>query len=84
MNYQKLKNSRLSNKLLEYRYFQNKSLNESTNFTMSADKEIIKMVDGKPEPLNDKEKEKIKYFKTTDDVKILNAIEILNKKFGVS
>jgi len=83
MNYRKLQNSRLANKVLEYRYLKNKSLNEGTNFTMN-DKEIIKIVDGKPEDLTDEEKKEIKYIKTTDDKKILDAVKILNAKFGVS
>lgn len=83
MNYRKLQNSRLANRILEYRYLKNKSLNEGTNFTMN-DKEIIKIVDGKPEDLTDEEKKEIKYIKTTDDKKILDAVKILNDKFGVS
>ena len=83
MNYRKLQNSRLSNRILEYRYLKNKSLNEGTNFTMN-DKEIIKIVDGKPEDLTDEEKKEIQYIKTTNDKKILDAVKILNAKFGVS
>ena len=83
MNYRKLQNSRLSNRILEYRYLKNKSLNEGTNFTMN-DKEIIKIVDGKPEDLTDEEKKEIQYIKTTNDKKILDAVKILNAKFGIS
>ena len=83
MNYRKLQNSRLSNRILEYRYLKNKSLNEGTNFTMN-DKEIIKIVDGKPEDLTDEEKKEIQYIKTTDDKRILDAVKILNSKFGIS
>ncbi len=83
MNYRKLQNSRLSNRILEYRYLKNKSLNEGTNFTMN-DKEIIKIVDGKPEDLTDEEKKEIQYIKTTDDNRILDAVKILNAKFGIS
>jgi hypothetical protein len=83
MNYRKLQNSRLSNRILEYRYLKNKSLNEGTNFTMN-DKEIIKIVDGKPEDLTDEEKKEIQYIKTTDDKRILDAVKILNAKFGIS
>ena len=50
----------------------------------SIDKEIIKIVDGKPEDLTDEEKKEIQYIKTTNDKKILDAVKILNAKFGVS
>ena len=83
MNYRKLQNSRLSNRILEYRYLKNKSLNEGTNFTMN-DKEIIKIVNGKPEDLTDEEKKEIQYIKTTNDKRILDAVKILNAKFGIS
>jgi ribonuclease D len=82
MNYRKKENSRLTNQLLEERYFQNKFLNESTNFTM-LDKQIIKTVNGKPEDLTDEEEAEISRIKTTDEDKnILTAIEKLNLKFG--
>jgi ribonuclease D len=82
MNYRKKENSRLTNQLLEERYFQNKFLNESTNFTM-LNKKIIKTVDGKPEDLTDEEEVEISRIKTTDEDKnILAAIEKLNLKFG--
>jgi hypothetical protein len=82
MNYRKKENSRLTNQLLEERYFQNKFLNESTNFTM-LNKKIIKTVDGKPEDLTDEEEAEISRIKTTDEDKnILAAIEKLNLKFG--
>jgi hypothetical protein len=48
------------------------------------DKEIIKIVDGKPEDLTDEEKKEIQYIKTTDDKRILDAVKILNAKFGIS
>lgn len=82
MNYRKKENSRLTNQLLEERYFQNKFLNESTNFTM-LDKQIIKTVNGKPVDLTPEEEELTKDLdKTTEDPKILAAIEKLNLKFG--
>lgn len=82
MNYRKKENSRLTNQLLEERYFQNKFLNESTNFTM-LNKKIIKTVNGKPEDLTDEEEVEISRIKTTDEDKnILAAIEKLNLKFG--
>jgi hypothetical protein len=82
MNYRKKENSRLTNQLLEERYFQNKFLNESTNFTM-LDKQIIKTVNGKPEDLTDEEEAELSRIKTTDEDKnILTAIEKLNLKFG--
>jgi hypothetical protein len=83
MNYRKLQNAKTSNQILEYRYFNEKHLNEDVKFTMDADKEIKKLVDGKPEDLSQEEKDKIKLGTTTDDVKILAAIEKLNQKFGV-
>jgi hypothetical protein len=83
MNYRKKENSRLTNQLLEERYFQNKFLNENTNFTMGAGKKIIKTVNGKPEDLTDEEEVEISRIKTTDEDKnILAAIEKLNLKFG--
>ncbi len=81
MNYRKLQNSKLSNKILEYRYFKNKSINESTNFTMN-DQEIIKMVDGKPEDLTDEEKKEVESLDKTTDDKIVKALEKLNSRFG--
>lgn len=82
MNYRKKENSRLTNQLLEERYFQNKFLNESTNFTM-LNKKIIKTVGGKPEDLTPEEEAEISRIKTTDEDKnILAAIEKLNLKFG--
>jgi len=83
MNYRKKENSRLTNQLLEERYFQTKFLNEDTKFSMGADKKIIKTVDGKPEQLTPEEEELTKDLdKTTEDPKILAAIEKLNLKFG--
>lgn len=82
MNYRKLQNSRLSNQVLEYRYFKNKFLNEATNFTLNADKKIIKMVDGKPEELTPKEKEETEKYNTTSDEDAIKAIEKLNQLFG--
>jgi hypothetical protein len=83
MNYRKKENSRLTNQLLEYRYFQNKFLNEGTNFTMNFDKEIIKMVGEKPEELSPEEQKEVdKLNKTTDDKKILAAVDKLNSFFG--
>lgn len=83
MNYRKKENSRLTNQLLEERYFQTKFLNEDTKFSMGAGKKIIKTVDGKPEELTPEEQEKTKELnKTSDDPKILAAIEKLNQKFG--
>ncbi len=81
MNYRKLQNSKLSNKILEYRYFKNKSINESTSFTMN-DQEIIKMVDGKPEDLTDEEKKEVESLDKTTDDKIVKALEKLNSRFG--
>jgi hypothetical protein len=82
MNYRKLQNSRLTNQLLEERYFNTKFLNEDVKFTMGPDKKIIKMVDGKPEDLTDEEQKKILLYKTTDEDKnILKAIEKLNSFF---
>jgi putative alpha-1,2-mannosidase len=50
---------------------------------MGADKKIIKTVDGKPEQLTPEEEELTKDLdKTTEDPKILAAIEKLNLKFG--
>jgi hypothetical protein len=50
---------------------------------MGAGKKIIKTVDGKPEELTPEEQEKTKELnKTSDDPKILAAIEKLNQKFG--
>lgn len=82
MNYRKLQNTKTSNQILEYRYFSKKHLNEDVKFTMDADKEIIKMVDGKPEQLSQEEMDNVKLDKTTDDVKILAAVEKLNRLFG--
>ncbi len=82
MNYRKLQNSRLTNQLSEYRYFKNKSLTESTNFTKNFKNEIIKMVDGKPEDLTDEEKKEVGSLDKTNDNKIIAAIEKLNLKFG--
>ena len=82
MNYRKLQNSRLTNQLSEYRYFKNKSLTESTNFTKNFKNEIIKMVDGKPEDLTDEEKKEVGSLDKTSDNKIIAAIEKLNLKFG--
>jgi len=81
MNYRKLQNSRLTNQLSEYRYFKNKSLTESTNFTKNFKNEIIKMVDGKPEDLTDEEKKEVGSLDKTNDNKIIAAIEKLNLKF---
>ena len=82
MNYRKLQNSRLTNQLLEERYFNTKFLNEDVKFTMGPDKKIIKMVDCKPEDLTDEEQKKILLYKTTDEDKnILKAIEKLNSFF---
>lgn len=83
MNYRKSQNTKTSNQILEYRYFNKKHLNEDIKFTMDANKEIKKMVDGKPEDISQEEKDEIKLGTTTDDVKILAAIEKLNQKFGV-
>jgi hypothetical protein len=83
MNYRKKENSKLTNQLLEYRYFKEKYINEDVKFTMDADKEIIKMIDGKPEELSPEEQKKVdKLNKTTDDVKILDAVNKLNTFFG--
>jgi len=83
MNYRKKENSRLTNQLLEYRYFKEKFINEDVKFTMDADKEIIKMIDGKPEELSSEEKKEVDTLnKTTDDVKILAAVDKLNTFFG--
>jgi DNA-directed RNA polymerase specialized sigma subunit len=82
MNYRKRQITTQANQLLEERYFKNKFLNESTNFTM-LDKKIIKTVDGKPVDLTPEEQEETKELdKTSDDPKILAAIEKLNQKFG--
>lgn len=83
MNYRKKENSKLTNQLLEERYYQNKFLNEDTKFSMGPSKDIIKTVDGKPEDLTDEEQELTKDLdKTTEDPKILKAVELLNQKFG--
>jgi|APGre2960657404_1045060.scaffolds.fasta_scaffold20456_3 uncharacterized protein YnzC (UPF0291/DUF896 family) len=83
MNYRKKENSRLTNQLLEYRYFKEKYINEDVKFTMDADKEIIKIIDGKPEELSPEEQKEVeKLNKTTDDVKILAAVDKLNTFFG--
>ncbi len=82
MNYRKRQITTQANQLLEERYFKNKFLNESTNFTM-LDKKIIKTVDGKPVDLTPEEDIEISRIKTTDeDEGILKAIEKLNLKFG--
>jgi hypothetical protein len=83
MNYRKKENSRLTNQLLEYRYFKEKYINEDVKFTMDADKEIIKIIDGKPEELSPEEQKEVdRLNKTTDDVKILDAVNKLNSFFG--
>lgn len=84
MNYRKLQNSKLSNIILEQRYFEKKSLKEDVKFTMGADKKIIKVVDGLPsKEITPEESEEISLVKTTDDDKnILAAVEKLNRKFG--
>jgi hypothetical protein len=82
MNHRKKQNTNQVNQLLEQRYFQNKFLNEDVKFTMGPNKDIIKMVDGKPEELSDEEKKETQFIKTTDDNEILKVIEKLNQKFG--
>lgn len=84
MNYRKLQNSKLSNIILEQRYFEKKALKEDVKFTMGADKKIIKVVDGLPsKEISPEESEEISLIKTTDDDEnILAAVEKLNRKFG--
>jgi hypothetical protein len=83
MNYRKRQITTKVNQLLEERYFENKFLNEDTKFSMGAGKKIIKTVDGKPVDLTPEEQEETKELdKTSDDPKILAAIEKLNQKFG--
>jgi len=82
MNYRKKQNTNQVNQLLEQRYFNKKFLNEDVKFTMGPNKDIIKMVDGKPEELSDEEKKETQFIKTTDDNEILKVIEKLNQKFG--
>jgi hypothetical protein len=83
MNYRKKENSRLTNQLLEQRYFENKFLNESTNFTKGTDNQILKIVNGKPEELSPEEQKEVdKLNKTTDDDKIFTAVSRLNTFFG--
>jgi hypothetical protein len=82
MNYRKKQNTNQVNQLLEQRYFQNKFLNEDVKFTMGPNKEIIKMVGGKPEVLSDEEKKETQSLKTTEDAEVLKMVEKLNQKFG--
>jgi hypothetical protein len=85
MNYRKKQITDQLNQLLEYRYFNKKYLNEDVKFTMQPDgelKKILKMVDGKPEPLSDEEKNEIKDTKFKKEESVLKAIEKLNQKFG--
>lgn len=82
MGYRKHLNTRQVNQLLEHHYFQKKAINEDVKFTMGANKEIQKLVFGKPEDLTDDEKLEIKNLDKTTDEKVLTAIEKLNQKFG--
>jgi hypothetical protein len=83
MNYRKSQTTKMSNRILEYRHFNNKSLSEDVKFTMGAEKEIIKMIGGKTEDLSQEEINEVKLNKTTDDPKMLKMIEKLNQKFGL-
>ena len=83
MNYRKSQITKMSNRILEYRHFNNKSLNEDVKFAIEGEKEILKMVDGKTEDLSQEKINEVKLNKTTDDPKILKMIEKLNQKFGV-
>jgi len=85
MNYQKLKNSRQVNQLFEYRYFNQKFLNEDVRYSMQPDgdiKKIIKLVDGVPEQLTDEEITLTKGTEFKKEESVLKAIEKLNQKFG--
>lgn len=82
MTYRKHLITKEVNQLLEYHYFQKKAINEDVKFTMDANKNIQKMVFGKPEKLSDDEQKEIQSLDKTSDSKILSAIEKLNQKFG--
>lgn len=85
MNYRKLQNTRLTNQLLEERYFNNKFLNEDVKFTLGVDNKIIKTDtnnQGKPTELSQEENDFIskQNANTPDDYKKL--IDKLNTTFG--
>ena len=85
MNYRKLQNTRLTNQLLEERYFTKKSINEDVKFTLGVDNKIIKTDtnnQGKPTELSQEENDFIskQNANTPDDYKKL--IDKLNTTFG--
>ena len=85
MNYRKLQNTRLTNQLLEERYFNTKFLNEDVKFTLGPENKIIKTDtdnEGKPTELSQEENNFIssQNVNTPSDYKKL--IDSLNSKFS--
>jgi hypothetical protein len=82
MNYRKLQNTRLTNQLLEERYFNNKCLNEDVKFTLGVDNKIVKTENGVPTDLSQEENNFISTQKPSDDSDYKILIDNLNTKFN--
>jgi hypothetical protein len=83
MNYRKLQNSKLTNQLLEQRYFTNKFLNEDVKFTLGPENKIVKTENGVPKDLSQEENNFISTQKPTDDNGYKKLIDNLNTKFNI-
>ena len=83
MNYRKLQNTRLTNQLLEERYFNTKFLNEDVKFTLGVDNKIIKTDDqGKPTELSQEENNYISSQNANTPDSYKKLIDSLNSKFS--
>jgi len=84
MNYRKLQNTRLTNQLLEERYFNTKCLNEDVKFTLGVDNKIVKTENGVPTDLSQEENNFISTQKPSDDsdYKACNPNYFSNYKFN--
>jgi hypothetical protein len=85
MNYRKLQNTRLTNQLLEERYFNTKFLNEDVKFTLGVDNKIIKTDSdnqGKPTDLSQEENNYISSQNANTPEEYKKLIDSLNSKFS--
>lgn len=85
MNYRKLQNTRLTNRLLEERYFNTKFINEDVKFTLGVDNKIIKTDSdnqGKPTDLSQEENNYISSQNANTPEEYKKLIDNLNTKFS--